>query len=104
VVGSYRPNRFGLYDMHGNVWEWCSDWYGKDYYTQSTPGDPQGPASGAYHADRGGCWASGDVTCRSANRRGDRANRSDILGFRVVMVAPEPDKPGGSPAKPVPDP
>jgi formylglycine-generating enzyme required for sulfatase activity len=87
AVGSYPPNDFGLFDMHGNVWEWCSDWYGEDYYAHSPPEGPQGPADGTEKVLRGGCWSSSGANCRSAYRgRSDPGNHVYRFGFRVVLV------------------
>ena len=58
-VGQFQPNAFGLYDMQGNVWEWCSDWYGFDYYGVCPAVDPPGPDSGTHRVLRGGCWYTG---------------------------------------------
>ena len=82
-VGQFRPNAFGLYDMQGNVWEWCSDWYAP--YSTSPEVDPLGPDSGTHRVLRGGCWYTGVSSARCARRFGFQPHvRSDCLGFRVV--------------------
>jgi formylglycine-generating enzyme required for sulfatase activity len=87
-VGSFAPNAFGLYDMHGNVWEWCQDWHDKDYYWQSPGNNPQGPTSGTYRVLRGGSWDYNGDYCRSGNRSGNSPDsRTHYLGFRVVVSA-----------------
>jgi uncharacterized protein (TIGR02996 family) len=89
AVGSYRPNAFGLYDTHGNVWEWCADWFGGDSYGQSAAKDPLGPAGGFARVVRGGCWGSSGQGCRSATRHMDTpSSRSSGMGFRVVAGPP----------------
>jgi formylglycine-generating enzyme required for sulfatase activity len=86
-VGSYGKNRFGLHDMHGNVAEWCSDWYGADYYGTSPRRDPQGPSEGSFRVVRGGGWYGAAGYCRSAYRSsGAPAGRFTSLGFRVALV------------------
>jgi uncharacterized protein (TIGR02996 family) len=85
-VGSYRPNAFGLFDMHGNVHEWCQDWYDKDYYKVSPRRDPQGPSRGSYLVFRGGAWDCAAVYCRRASRTClGPSDRSNSLGFRVAL-------------------
>ncbi|MFN2364958.1 MAG: formylglycine-generating enzyme family protein [Desulfurivibrionaceae bacterium] len=69
-VGSYPANRFGLFDMHGNVWEWCSDWYAKNYYEESPVDNPRGPETAKSKIMRGGSWFTAPRSVRSANRRG----------------------------------
>ncbi|WP_373848351.1 formylglycine-generating enzyme family protein, partial [Achromobacter insuavis] len=84
-VASYAPNAFGLYDMHGNAWEWVSDWYGEDYYAHSPQDDPQGPASGNVKVRRGGSWHTWALYVRSAYRNWNTVEtRYPLVGFRLL--------------------
>lgn len=87
LCGSFRPNSFGLYDMHGNVWEWCLDWYGEHFYQDSSAQDPTGPTKGTRRVIRGGGWNSTADLCRSAFRDSkEPSDRASYLGFRVICL------------------
>jgi len=84
-VGTKKANAWGLYDMQGNVWEWCADWY--DAYPSVAVTDPVGPNTGTYHVFRGGSWHSIAPRCRSAYRAVAKPDyRRNFLGFRVAAV------------------
>ena len=88
-VGSYGANGYGLYDMPGNVWEWCWDWNG--YYAQTAQTDPRGPSSGSYRVIRGGSWRYNAVPCQVADRNWDNPNhRNNDYGFRSVLPSFQP--------------
>jgi len=91
-AGTFPPNAWGLYDMHGNVNEWCQDWYGEDYYASSPAADPQGPEAGTSRVLRDGAWNSPPRDCRSAGRGrwppDGRVVSFGELGFRVASSAP----------------
>jgi formylglycine-generating enzyme required for sulfatase activity len=88
-VGQKLPNPWGFYDMHGNVYEWCQDWFGE--YPGGSVTDPQGPATGAHPLIRGGGWIDGTRFCRSAERGyGSLDTKHSFIGFRVVLAPGQP--------------
>src|SRR5262249_38743803 len=92
-VGEKAPNRWGLYDVHGNVWQWCHDWYSDSYYAEKPERDPRGPATGKMRVLRGGAWDSTPDKCRAAYRHkecpvySDACFGADSYGFRRVRPA-----------------
>ena len=86
-VGELKPNAWGLFDMHGNVWEWCQDWYGA--YDLQVVSDPTGAASGYYRVLRGGAFSLQPKIVRAANRDSDLpVNRNLTVGFRLARTIP----------------
>lgn len=86
-VGTKSGNELGIYDMSGNVWEWCYDWYGSSY-NNGTQADPAGPVTGSYRVARGGCWGSDVRSCRSASRSaGSPVAAGDATGFRIAIAS-----------------
>ena len=86
-IGQKAPNGWGLYDMHGNVYEWCNDWYG--IYKTGNYTDPTGTHKGSIRLIRGGSWGSYGNRCTSVGRNGYTTDsRYSVLGFRVVRCAP----------------
>jgi len=87
AVGTKKPNELGLYNMSGNVYEWCQDWYDSDYYKNSPQNNPKGPTSGSHRVFRGGSWSFDAVLCRVADRYGSSPSVSDYsLGFRIIKT------------------
>ncbi len=105
-VGKFIPNAFGLYDMHGNAWEWCQDWYSSGYYKASSEADPPGPESGRARVLRGGSylfWTT--YYCRSGARYACRPDaRESVTGFRVVVESGDYQARPAGPAQPWPPP
>ncbi len=90
-VARFAPNAFGLYDMHGNAWEWTQDLYGEDYYAHSPVDDPKGPEKGGEYVRRGGSWHTWSLYARSSYRNWNSAQtRYTLVGIRLIMDAPAP--------------
>jgi formylglycine-generating enzyme required for sulfatase activity len=88
-VASYAPNAFGLYDMHGNAWEWTRDWYGEDYYAHSPVDDPKGPDDGQVYVRRGGSWHTWSLYARSSYRNWNSPQtRYTLVGIRLIADVP----------------
>ena len=85
-VGKKKPNELGIYDMSGNVWEWCSDWFDDGYYGESPDDNPKGPDEGSFRVLRGGSWYDPSYACGNAYRYASKQSKSNnTIGFRIVM-------------------
>jgi formylglycine-generating enzyme required for sulfatase activity len=90
TTSTMKVYRSGLFDLHGNLWEWCQDWLDENYYNQSPRQDPQGPQNGIYRVLRGGSWLDYGPICRSAYRGCGHPDCCEYdHGFRVVCLAPK---------------
>jgi formylglycine-generating enzyme required for sulfatase activity len=89
-VGSYPANEFGLFDIRGNAWEWCSDWFAWDYYTKSPEADPQGPETGALRVVRGADWRFTGMGCHYPRYHTESWQVNPFMGFRVACEYPAP--------------
>ena len=90
-AGSFAPNAFGLHDMLGNAWEWTADWHDENYYAQSPPTDPQGPADGSVRVRRGGSWHTWPLYARCSYRNWNSAEtRYTLVGMRLLLESERP--------------
>ena len=87
-VNAFEANKYGLFNMSGNVWEMCWDWYDSDYYAQSPMNNPKGPESGTLKVARGGSWVHNAFKCRTMSREHKAAQLADVrIGFRLARNA-----------------
>ena len=98
AVGKKQPNPWGLYDMHGNVYQWCADWHQRNYYQESPPADPTCETASYHRVIRGGCFDDAPSNCRTTYRSmNDPSDRNHSVGLRVTCITPSSQSPSRRP-------